>query len=369
MNSDAVLVLVVAAALGFGFSNGFHDTFDVISTAISSGGAPPQLALALAAVLNFLGAFLSVAVAATMVHDIVDAAAITANVVFAGLIGAIAWNLATWYLSFPSSSSHALIGGLVGATLAAAGTGAVEVGGLLEKVLLPALLAPLLAFGISGALIVAIYRLIGARRPGPVTRGFRRAQIVSAGLLAFAHGANDAQKTIGVITLALIANGTLGANASPPLWTIFAAASAIALGTYCGGWRIMGARGSRIIKMDAAQGFSAQGAGAATILASTLLGFPISTTHAISGGVMGAGAVQAGLGRALGGRRQHRRRLAADPAGCGGDRGRGLRVGQALRHRGTGADCGRLDRRAADHPRPRPSLRSARGRRPDRAAP
>ena len=292
MNSDAILALVVAAALGFGFSNGFHDTFDVISTAISSGGAPPQLALALAAVLNFLGAFLSVAVAATVVHDIVDAAAITPNVVFAGLIGAIAWNLATWYLSFPSSSSHALIGGLVGATIAAAGTGAVEIGGLLEKVLLPALVAPLVAFGLSGVLIVAIYRLLGARRPGPVTRGFRRAQIVSAGLLAFAHGANDAQKTIGVITLALIANGTLGASASPPLWAIAAAATAIALGTYCGGWRIMGARGSRIIKMDAAQGFSAQGAGAATILASTLLGFPISTTHTISGGVMGAGVAR-----------------------------------------------------------------------------
>ena len=292
MSSDAILTLVIVAALGFAFSNGFHDTFDVIATVISTGAAPSQVAIASAALLNFLGAFISVAVAATVAHDVIDAAAITPSVVFAGLIGAIAWNLATWYLNLPSSSSHALIGGLVGATLAGAGSSAVLGGGLLDKVLLPALVAPPLAFGLGGLLIVAIYRAVGGRRPGPVTRGFRRAQILSGGLLAFAHGANDAQKTMGVITLALIANGTLGAGASPPLWAIVAAAAAIALGTYCGAWRFMGASGARIIKMDAAQAFSAQGAGAATILVSTFLGFPISTTHAISGGVMGAGAAK-----------------------------------------------------------------------------
>jgi inorganic phosphate transporter, PiT family len=245
-----------------------------------------------AAVLNFLGAFVSVAVAATVAHRVVDAAAITPSVVFAGLIGAIAWNLATWHLSLPSSSSHALIGGVVGATLAAAGTGAVLGSGLLDKVLLPALIAPLAAFLLGGMLIVVIYRLLGRRRPGPVTRAFRNGQIISGGLLALAHGANDAQKTTGVIMIALIANRTLGASAAPPLWVVSGAAAAIALGTYSGGWRVMRSTGARIIKMDAAQGFSAQSAGASAILVSTLLGFPISTTHAISGGVMGAGAAK-----------------------------------------------------------------------------
>ena len=292
MSSDVVMVLVIATALGFGFSNGFHDTFDVISTAVSTGAAPPQLAIAVASLLNFAGAFISVAVVATIAHDVVDGGAITPTVVFAGLIGAIAWNLATWYLSLPSSSSHALIGGVVGATVAASGTSAVVGGGLLDKVLIPALLAPLAAFLLAGAAIVVIYRLVGHRRPVPVTRAFRYGQIFSGGLLALAHGANDAQKTTGVIALALIANGTLGADADPPFWAIAAGAAAIALGTYSGGWRTMRMSGSRNIKMDAAQGFSAQGAGAATILASTFLGFPISSTHAINGGVMGAGAAK-----------------------------------------------------------------------------
>jgi PiT family inorganic phosphate transporter len=180
----------------------------------------------------------------------------------------------------------------VGATVAAVGTGAVAGSGLVDKVLLPALVAPIAAFLVAGVLIAVAYRLFGGRRPGPVTRGFRVAQIASGALLALAHGANDAQKTMGVITLALIANGTLGAGADPPSWAIVAAAAAIALGTYSGGWRILRTTGARIIKMDAAQGFSAQSAGAAAILVSTYLGFPISTTHAINGGVMGAGAAK-----------------------------------------------------------------------------
>jgi PiT family inorganic phosphate transporter len=290
VSADTIIVLVVVAALGFGFSNGFHDTFDTISTAVSTGAAPPQVAIAVAALLNFAGAFISIAVAATVAGDVVEATAITPTVVFAGLLGAIAWNLATWYLGLPSSSSHALIGGLVGATVAAAGTDAVVGGGLLDKVLLPALLAPLAAFFLAGIAIAVIYRLVGRRRPGPVTRGFRHAQIVSGGLLALAHGANDAQKTMGVITLALIANGTLGGGADPPFWVIVVAAAALGLGTYSGGWRVLRATGARIIKMDAAQGFSAQGAGATAILVSTFLGFPISSVHAINGGVMGAGA-------------------------------------------------------------------------------
>jgi PiT family inorganic phosphate transporter len=251
------------------------------------------VAIAVAALLNFAGAFISVGVAATVAQHVVDVAAITPGVVFAGLVGAIAWTLATWRFGLPSSSSHALIGGLVGATLAAAGTGGVDGTGLLDKVLVPALLAPLAAFLLAGLAIVAIYRLTFRRRPGPVTRLFRSGQVLSGGLLAVGHGANDAQKTMGVIVLAMVANGSLAAGADPPFWAIAAAGAAIALGTYSGGWRIMRASGgSRIIKMDAAQGFSAQGAGAATILAATALGYPISSTHAISGGVMGAGAVR-----------------------------------------------------------------------------
>ena len=292
MSADAVIAIVVAAAMVFAFTNGFHDTLDVVATAVSTGAAAPQVAIAVAALLNFAGAFVSVAVATTIAHDMVDAAAITPTVVFAGLVAAIAWNLATWRLSLPSSSSHALIGGVVGAAIAASGTGAVLAGGLLDKVLLPALLAPLVAFLVAGAAIVAAYRLFGRRRPSPVNRGFRHAQILSGGLLALAHGANDVQKTTGVIALALIANGTLGGDADPPFWATASAAAAIALGTYAGGLRMLRTGGARIIKMDAAQGFSAQSAGAAVILASTFLGFPISTTQAINGGVIGAGTVR-----------------------------------------------------------------------------
>jgi PiT family inorganic phosphate transporter len=289
--SDFVVVLTVGAALAFAFSNGFHDTFDLISTVVSTRAVPPRAAIAAAALLNFAGAFVSVAVAATIAHDVVDAGAIAPVVVLAGLLGAIAWNLGTWRLGLPSSSSHALIGGLLGASLAAAGTSAVIGGEVLDKVLIPALLAPLAAFLAALCAIALLYRLLGRRRPGPVTRGFRRGQLLSASLLALGHGANDAQKTMGVIALALIAKGSLGAGADPPLWAIFAAAAALALGTWAGGLRVMRG-GARVIEMDAVQAFSAQGAGAATILVATFLGFPISSTHAISGGVMGAGAAK-----------------------------------------------------------------------------
>lgn len=292
MSSDVAMVLAVATALVFAFSNGFHDTFDQISTAVSTRAVPPQAAIATASLLNFAGAFISVAVATTIAHDVVSAAEIAPVVVFAGLLGAIAWNLATWRLGLPSSSSHALIGGLLGASLAAAGTGAVLGDGVLDKVLIPALLAPLAAFFSSVCMIAVVYRLFGRRRPGSTSRGFRRVQVLSGGLLALAHGANDAQKTMGVIALALIANGDLGSAADLPFWVILTAAAAIALGTWAGGLRVMRSRGARIIEMDAAQGFSAQSGGAATILVATFLGFPISSTHAISGGVMGAGAVK-----------------------------------------------------------------------------
>jgi inorganic phosphate transporter, PiT family len=288
--ADLILGIVVCTALTFDFTNGFHDTANVVATSISTRAMAPRIAVAFAAILNFVGAFISLEVAATVASDVVEAGAITTTVVFAGLVGAIAWNLITWYFGLPSSSSHALIGGVVGSAFAAAGTDAVIGDGVLGKVLVPALVAPVVAFVVGGLAIVICYRVVGGQRPGPVTRGFRLGQIVSGGMLALAHGTNDAQKTMGVITLALIANGNLSEGADPPFWVIVSAATAIALGTYSGGWRIIKTMGMRIIKMDAAQGFSAQGAGAAVILASSHYGFPLSTTQVISGGVMGAGA-------------------------------------------------------------------------------
>jgi PiT family inorganic phosphate transporter len=290
MHNDAVLVIVVATALAFDFTNGFHDTANVVATSISTRAMAPRLAVAYAAALNFAGAFISLAVAATVASDVVSSDAITPTVVFAGLIGAIAWNLITWYFGLPSSSSHALIGGVVGAAFAAAGADAVIGEGVLGKVLIPAIVAPVVAFVIGAIAIVISYRVVGAERPGLVSRGYRLGQVVSGGLLALAHGTNDAQKTMGVITLALITNGNLAADSDPPTWVIVSAASAIALGTYSGGWRIIRTMGTRIIRMDPAQGFSASGAGAAVILASSHFGFPLSTTHVISGGVTGAGA-------------------------------------------------------------------------------
>jgi PiT family inorganic phosphate transporter len=293
LSSDLILVIVVITSLAFDFTNGFHDTANVVATSISTGAASPRVAIAIASVLNFVGAFISIQVAATVANDVVNPSAITSlNVVYAGLIGAITWNLVTWYLGLPSSSSHALIGGIVGSSLAAVGTGAIEVDGLVGKVLIPGVIAPILALVIAGAGIGLIYRIVGRLRPGPVTRGFQFGQIISGGLLALAHGTNDAQKTMGVITLALIANGNLAAGSDPPFWVIASAAAAISLGTYSGGWRIIRTTGMRIIKMDAAQGFSSQGAGAAVILSSSHFGFPLSTTHVINGGVMGAGAAK-----------------------------------------------------------------------------
>ncbi len=288
--ADLILIIVVGTALAFDFTNGFHDTANVVATSISTRAMSPGFAVGYAAVLNFAGAFISLEVAATVADDVVQADVITPTIVFAGLIGAIAWNLTTWYYGLPSSSSHALIGGVVGSAFAAVGSEAVLSDGVIGKVLVPAVIAPIVAFIVGGLAIVVCYRVVGRQRPGPVTRGFKLGQIASGGLLALAHGTNDAQKTMGVIALALIANGNLAEGADPPSWVVVSAATAIALGTYFGGWRIIKTMGTRIIKMDAAQGFSAQGAGSAVILASTHFGYPLSTTQVISGAVMGAGA-------------------------------------------------------------------------------
>jgi PiT family inorganic phosphate transporter len=293
VSSDLILVIVVAAALAFDFTNGFHDTANVVATVISTRALPPRVAVTMAALLNFVGAFISLQVAATVAKGIVNADSITPTIVFAGLIGAIVWNLATWFYGLPSSSSHALIGGVVGAAFVAEGASAVEGDGLLGKVVVPALIAPVLAFAVAGVSILIVYRVVGRLRPGPVSRGFKLGQLLSGGLLALAHGTNDAQKTMGVITLALIAHGDIAKdNFHVPNWVVVAAATAIALGTYTGGWRIIKTMGTRIIKMDPAQGFAAQGAGAAVILASSHFGYPLSTTHVINGGIMGAGAAK-----------------------------------------------------------------------------
>ena len=292
MDQDIILVIVIGTALAFDYTNGFHDTANVVATSISTHAMPPRLAVAFASVLNFVGAFISLAVAATVANDVVDAGAITPTVIFAGLIGAIAWNVATWWLGLPSSSSHALIGGVVGATFVAAGAGAIMGEGIVGKVLTPAVVAPVVAFAAAGIGITLAYWIVGRQRPGPVARGFRLGQIASGGLLALAHGTNDAQKTMGVITLALIANGSLASDAETPFWVVISAATAISVGTFTGGWRIIRTMGTRIIKMDTAQGFAAQGAGAAVILTSSHFGFPLSTTQVINGGVMGAGAAK-----------------------------------------------------------------------------
>jgi inorganic phosphate transporter, PiT family len=292
MGSDIVLYIVVATALAFDFTNGFHDTANAIATSISTRAMSPRAAVIMAAVLNFVGAFVSLAVAATVAQGIVSADAITPTIVFGGLIGAIAWNLLTWWFGLPSSSSHALIGGIVGSAFVAEGPGAILGDGIVEKVVIPGLLAPTLAFAVAGISILVAYRVVGRQKPGVVNRGYRLGQIVTGSLFSLAHGTNDAQKTMGIITLALIAHGDLSGDFHVPTWVVVSSASAIALGTYFGGWRIIRTMGNRIIKMDPAQGFSAQGAGAAVVLSASHLGFPLSTTHVISGGIMGAGAAK-----------------------------------------------------------------------------
>ena len=292
MDSQLVLWIVVATALAFDFTNGFHDTANAVATSISTRAMQPRTAVTMAAVLNFVGAFISLEVAATVATDIVSAELVTPTIVFAGLIGAIVWNLATWWFGLPSSSSHALIGGLIGAALVAAGTEAVYSAGVIDTVIVPALLAPVLALLVAGAAILVAYALVGRLRPGPVSRAFRLGQILSGGLFSLAHGTNDAQKTMGIIFLALIAAGELEAEAGVPMWVVVSAAAAIALGTYAGGSRIIKTMATRIIKMDPAQGFSAQASGAAVIFSASAVGFPLSTTHVISGAIMGAGAAK-----------------------------------------------------------------------------
>jgi PiT family inorganic phosphate transporter len=288
------LVSVVAVALFFDFTNGFHDAANAIATSVSTRALSPRVAVLMAAVLNFAGAFVSIKVAATIAKGIVDPTGITLRIVLAGLIGAIAWNLTTWYLGLPTSSSHALIGGVAGAAIAAAGFGIVQWRGLYEKVLIPSLLAPALAVPAAVLVMVVLLWIIRRRAPGKVNRVFRRLQVVSAAFVAFTHGTNDAQKTMGVITLALL-TAHPGRAFHVPVWVIASSGAAMAAGTYAGGWRIIRTLGQRIAKLDPPQGFAAETATAGILWATAHFGFPVSTTHTISSAVLGAGSAGARL--------------------------------------------------------------------------
>ena len=283
----------VVVALFFDFTNGFHDTANSIATTVSTRALSPRKAVIMAAVLNFLGAFASFAVAATIAKGIVDPEAITPDIILAGLVGAITWNLITWYFGLPSSSSHALIGGTMGAAMAAEGWDVVNWSGVKDKVLIPSLVAPLLGIIGAFALILGIVWIIARRSPARVNRVFRVGQLFSGAWVAFAHGTNDAQKTMGIIALALVSTGHLSADFErPPNWVIVSAALAMAFGTYAGGWRIIKTLGTRIARIDPPQGFAAQTACATILFGTAHYGFPVSTTQTISGSVLGAGAIR-----------------------------------------------------------------------------
>src|SRR6184192_2283493 len=288
---DVLLVVVVLVALGFDFTNGFHDTANAVATSVSTRALSPRLAVLIAAVANLAGAFVTTAVAKTVGKGIIDTGLANEKTVLAALIGAIVWNLITWWLGLPSSSSHALIGGLVGAALVQSGSKGVQWHGLAHNIAIPALAAPAIAFAGAFALLLGIYWLFVRITPGVANRSFRLGQLASGTWVAFTHGANDAQKTMGVIALALFESGHLS-HFYIPTWVIVAAGLAIGAGTYVGGWRIMRTLGQRVFSIEPASGFAAQMSGGTTIYLATRFGYPVSTTHVVSGSVLGAGATK-----------------------------------------------------------------------------
>lgn len=283
--------IIVVLALSFDFSNGVHDAANAIATTVTTRALSMGRAVAMAAVLNLLGAVVSTAVAKFIGKGLVDAHLVTLPIVAAALVGAISWNLLTWYYGLPSSSSHALIGGLVGAALFALGPSSVHVEGLV-KTLIALVTSPLAGFAAAFLLMRALLRVVRDRPYTPTMRGFRRLQIVSAAFMAFSHGSNDAQKTMGVVTLALISGHLLPDKAAVPLWVILCSAAAMALGTAVGGWRIIKTMGSKLVDLTPAHGFAAETAAAAVILVATHLGLPISTTHVIASSILGVGATR-----------------------------------------------------------------------------
>jgi inorganic phosphate transporter, PiT family len=289
--SDGLLVLVVVVALSFDFTNGFHDTANAVATSVSTRALTPRLAVLIAALANLAGAFVTTAVASTVGKGIIDTGLATDKTVLAALFGAITWNLITWWLGLPSSSSHALIGGLIGAALVQSGSEGVEWHSIVHSVVLPGIFAPIIAFAAAFALLLAILWFFFRVTVGVANRGFRLGQLASGTWVAFTHGANDAQKTMGVIALALLTNGTID-HFYIPTWVKVAAGVSIAAGTYVGGWRIMRTVGQRIFDIEPASGFAAQATAGTTIYLATHFGYPLSTTHVISGAVMGAGATK-----------------------------------------------------------------------------
>jgi inorganic phosphate transporter, PiT family len=288
---DVLLVVVIVVALGFDFTNGFHDTANAVATSISTRALSPRVAVAVASVANLIGAFVTTAVAATVGKGIIETGLATTKTVLAALIGAIIWNLLTWWLGLPSSSSHALIGGLIGAAIAQSGADGVQWHGVAHNVVIPAFLAPTIAFAGAFVLLVLLYWIFQRLSASTASRGFRLGQLASGTFVAYTHGANDAQKTMGVIALALFANGSID-HFYIPDWVKVAAGVAIAAGTYAGGWRIMRTLGQRLYKIEPAAGFSAQLTAGAVIDVATRLGYPLSTTHVISGAVLGSGATK-----------------------------------------------------------------------------
>jgi len=286
-----LLVLVIAVGLAFDFTNGFHDTANYVATWVGTRALTPRVAVAVSAAANLAGAFVTTAVAKTVGSGLIDTGLATEKTVLAALLGAIAWNLFTWWLGLPSSSTHALVGGLVGAALVQSGSNGVVWSGIWEKVILPGLTSPVIGFVGAFLLVVLIYRLLHRVTPGTAHRGFRYGQLVSGTWVAFTHGANDAQKTMGVIALALFAHGSIS-TFYIPTWVKIAAGLTIAAGTYVGGWRIIRTLGQRIYGLQPEHGFAAQIAAGSTLYVGTHFGFPISTTHVVTGSVMGAGSTR-----------------------------------------------------------------------------
>jgi len=314
--SFVILALVVATALAFDFTNGFHDTANAMATSIATGALKPKVAVALSAVLNLVGAFLSVQVALTVTNAVVkiqdksgaprpelvgSGGVALLLIVLAGLVGGITWNLVTWLLGLPSSSSHALFGGLIGSAIAGLGFSGVnwagdgtKLDGVIGKVVLPAVMSPVIAGVVAGVGTWLIYRVVAGVAARYTETSFRWGQIGSASLVSLAHGTNDAQKTMGVITLALIASGEWSSTTSIPLWVKVSCALAIALGTYLGGWRIIRTMGKGLVEISPPQGMAAESASAVVILASSQLGFALSTTHVTTGAILGTGVGRPG---------------------------------------------------------------------------
>ncbi|HEY5879566.1 MAG TPA: inorganic phosphate transporter [Nakamurella sp.] len=284
-----VVTLVVMTALVFDFTNGFHDSANAMATSVATGALQPRVAVLIAAVLNVVGAFLSTEVAKTISGGIVNDAVVTPVMIFAGLVGAILWNLTTWLFGMPSSSSHALFGGLIGAVLVGAGTAGVNFSVIVSKIVLPALMAPLVAGLAAGLATFLVYKWMRRAEDEPAAGWFRRGQTVSGSLIALAHGTSDGQKTMGVITLVLITAGYQESGTGPQFWVIATAGLAIGLGTYSGGWRIMRTMGKGIVEIKAPQGLAAETTSAAAILASSHMGFGLSTTQVCAGSILGSG--------------------------------------------------------------------------------